>query len=107
MTSPTLPPIRHVVFHTPGPAWQTGVDFRQQPGVREHVQHYAKFYEAGKLEIGGPFLIPDTGGMMVATKAVSREELEAFAAEDPAVKSGLLRYEVRPWFNPMDRAEPD
>lgn len=105
MTQPTPPPIRQVVFHTPGPAWQYGVDFRQQPGVREHVQHYANFYEAGKLEMGGPFLLPDAGGMMVATKDVSAEELEAYAAADPAVKAGLLKYEIRPWFNPMDRKD--
>jgi uncharacterized protein YciI len=102
MTNPTTPPIRHVVIHTPGPTWLYGVDFRQQPGVGDHVQHYFQLYEQGKLEIGGPFLIPDAGGMMVTTKSVSREEIEAFAADDPAVKSGLLKYEVRPWYNPMD-----
>jgi hypothetical protein len=31
------------------------------------------------------------------------EELIAFAAEDPAVQSGLLEYAVRPWYTPMDR----
>jgi hypothetical protein len=35
--------------------------------------------------------------MMVATKDVSQEELEALAASDPAVQSGLLIYEIRPW----------
>lgn len=40
--------------------------------------------------------------MMVATKDVSQQELEAFAAADPAVQSGLLRYEVRPWLTAME-----
>ena len=39
--------------------------------------------------------------MMVATRAVSQEELETFAA-DPAVQSGLLLYEVRPWLTAME-----
>ena len=40
--------------------------------------------------------------MMVATKDVSQEELDTFAADDPAVRSGLLIYEVRPWLTAME-----
>ena len=99
----TSRPVRHVVIHKPGPRWQYGVDFREQPGVSEHVQHYLKLHEQGKLELGGPFLLPDLGGMMVATKEVTLAELEAFAAADPAAKSGLLVYEIRPWLTAMER----
>lgn len=102
MSNPTPPSIRYVVFHTPGPKWQHGVDFREQDGVRNHVRHYLKFHDQGKLELGGPFLLQDAGGMMVATKDVSPQELESFAAADPAVQSGLLLYEVRPWLTAME-----
>ena len=102
MTEQPARPIRYVVIHKPGPKWQYGVDFRQQEGVGEHDQHYLKLHEQGKLQLGGPFLIPDMGGMMVATKDVTQEEIEAFAAADPAVKSGLLIYEVRPWMTAME-----
>jgi len=102
MSNPTSPLIRYVVFHQPGPKWQSGVDFREQDGVSEHVQHYLKLHEQGKLEFGGPFLLQDAGGMMVATKDVSQGEIEAFAAADPAVQSGLLIYEVRPWLTAME-----
>jgi uncharacterized protein YciI len=95
-------PIRYLVFHRPGPKWQYGLDFREQAGVGEHVQHYLRLHEQGKLELGGPFLSQDAGGMMVATKDVSQEELEAFAAVDPAVQSGLLTYEIRPWLTAME-----
>lgn len=103
MSNPTPPSIRYVLFHKPGPKWQYGVDFRQQYGVREHVEHYLKFHELGKLEMGGPFLLQDAGGMMVATRDVSGEELESFAAADPAVEAGLLIYEIRPWLTAMER----
>ena len=93
--------LRQVVFHSPGENWQHGVDFREQPGVMEHVQHYAKLFEQGKLFRGGPFTDPDSGGMMIATQEVSRDELMAFAAEDPAVLSGLLTFEVRTWYVAM------
>ena len=102
MTDQPARPIRYVVIHKPGPKWQYGVDFRQQEGVGEHVQHYLKLYQQGKLELGGPFLLPDMGGMMVTTKEVSQEEIEAFAVDDPAIKSGLLIYEVRPWMTAME-----
>jgi uncharacterized protein YciI len=99
---PNPPAIHYVVFHKPGPAWQYEVDFRGQEGVGQHVQHYLKLHQEGKLELGGPFLVPDTSGMMVATKEVSQEELEAFAASDPAVQIGLLIYEIRPWLTAME-----
>lgn len=104
MTAPSSRPIRYVIIHKPGPKWQYGVDYRQQEGVGEHVQHYLKLHQQGKLQLGGPFLLPDVGGMMVTTKNVSLEEIEAFAAEDPAVKLGLLIYEIRPWMTAMEHA---
>jgi hypothetical protein len=66
MSNSTSPSVRYVVFHTPGPNWQYGVGFREQTGVREHVEHYLKFHEQGKLELGGPFLVQDAGGMTLA-----------------------------------------
>jgi hypothetical protein len=41
--------------------------------------------------------------MMVAVPGYPMEDLIAFAARDPAVQSGLLEYEVRPWFTAMDQ----
>ena len=90
-----------VVIHSPGPKWQKGVDFREQPGVMDHVHHYAKLHEQGKLLHGGPFVDADAGGMMIATDNVSREELEQFAAQDPAIIAGLLNYEVKTWYMAM------
>jgi len=38
-------------------------------------------HEQEKLELGGPFLLLDPGGMMVAAKEVPQEELEVGAAQ--------------------------
>ena len=89
--------VRYVVFHLPGPAWVPGKSLFEQEGVREHVSHYRKLLDAGKLAYGGPHPDERGGGMMIPTAAVSEEELRAFAAQDPAVQSGLLRFEIRPW----------
>ena len=97
--------IRHVVLHSPGPAWKAGKNLFEQVGVREHVDHYHKLLAEGKLEMGGPHLDERGGGMMIPSAGVDEEELRRFAAEDPAVRSGLLRVEVRPWLVGM-RAEP-
>jgi uncharacterized protein YciI len=94
--------IYHVVLHHPGPKWQPGVDFRQQEGIAAHVTHYARWHSQAKLHMGGPFLDVDRGGMMVAERNVTREELEAYAAEDPAVQSGLLTFEIIVWYVPME-----
>ena len=102
MSTPTSRRVRFVVFHRPGPTWKPGIDFREQEGVGDHVQHYLKFHEKGKLELGGPFLVQDVGGMMVATREVTQEELQAYAAADPAVLSGLLVFEIRPWLTAME-----
>lgn len=103
MSDANMEKVRYVILHFPGPAWQTGVDFREQPGAMDHAQYNAGWFEAGKMEMGGPYLTPDSGGMMIPTADMSEEEVEAFAAADPAVASGLLTYEVRPWYVAMDR----
>jgi uncharacterized protein YciI len=95
--------LRQVVFHSPGPNWKSGVSFREQPGVMKHVQHYAKLYEQDKLLFGGPFTDPDSGGMMIAATSVTREELEEFAASDPAILNGLLTFEVKTWYVAMTK----
>ena len=94
---------RFVVMHAPGPRWRAGAPPFEQDGIAEHVSHYRTLLEAGKLEMGGPFTDAGGGGMMIVSPDVSRDEIEAFAAADPAVRSGLLRFDVRPWIVGMKR----
>jgi uncharacterized protein YciI len=96
------PPIRFVAFHRPGPAWEGGTEFSEQSGVREHVAHYAAAMDAGHLERGGPF-IDSSGGMMVFALGVARSLAEEIAQSDPAVQSGLLLVDVRPWLAALTR----
>ena len=98
-----MKPTQFVVVHSPGPAWKSGVAAFEQPGLQLHAAHYAQLLKQGKLVMGGPFLDARSGGIMIAHPAVSEEELSAFAADDPAVKSGLLTFEVRPWLAGLHR----
>ena len=90
-------PTQFVAFHVPGPNWRKGVPLNAQPGVREHIEHYRKLFQAGKLAMGGPFLDDAGGGMMIAASGVDRDEFVAFVAADPAVVNGLMTFQVRPW----------
>ena len=92
-----MKPSQFVVVHSTGPSWKAGVPAFEQEGLQLHVAHYAGLLKQGKLVMGGPFLDAKSGGIMIAEPGVSEEELRAFAAADPAVKSGLLTFEVRPW----------
>ncbi len=67
-----------------------------QPGVDEHAAHYAEALSSGHLERGGPFL-DSSGGMMVFAPHVTRAVAEEVATSDPAVYSGLLLVDVKPW----------
>jgi uncharacterized protein len=69
-----------------------------------HLRHMFTLRERGQLTLFGP--VDGAGalrGIGVLT-VPTREEAEALMANDPAVASGRLRVEVRPWFAmPGDR----
>jgi len=94
---------RHVIFHTPGPTWLPGKSLFDQEGVQDHVNHYRKLHSDGRLFMGGPFLDAAGGGMMISEEGISEKELSEFAQADPAVKSGLLIAELRPWLVGMKK----
>ncbi|WP_158219807.1 YciI family protein [Ideonella sp. A 288] len=95
--------IRFVIFHAPGPRWQAGKGMFDQEGLQGHLDHYRKLHADGKLALGGPHLDDQGGGMMIPEAGLTKEELTAFAEADPAVASGLLRVQVRPWLVGMKK----
>lgn len=88
-------PIYYVLMHSPGPAWQKGVQGTRQPGIEVHIEYMSGLLEKEQLLLGGPFL-DDSGGIMILT-VNSLEAAEAIAREDPAVQRGLLNVVVKPW----------
>ncbi len=93
-----------VLVHTPGPAWKSGVGFRDQPGIADHVRYMDAFLARGVLIMAGPFL--DNSGGMAIFHTASLEEAQRLANDDPTVKNGLLRVTVRPWLAVMDSRPP-
>jgi len=95
--------VRFVVVHHPGPKWADDVPLFEQRGLQAHIDHFRAWFGQGKLTMGGPFLSPGAVGMMIPEAGVTREEIEAFAAADPAVDAGLLAFEVREWLVGMKK----
>jgi myo-inositol-1(or 4)-monophosphatase len=66
---------------------------------REHLAYIRRQKEAGKYLLSGPFADgADPRGILVI-RADSMEEAESLCAADPAVRAGVLRMEIRPWYS--------
>lgn len=100
------PERRLVVIHSPGPAWELGLPLTQQLGIHDHRAHYATLLDAGQLEFGGPFVDGAGGGMMICKPGLDEDSLRTHALTDPAVESGLLQFEIRPWIMALGTVAP-
>jgi uncharacterized protein YciI len=90
------PETRAVFLVHPGPANPPGKSLMENPQIRDHAMHMVKLFQTGKMTRGGPFT-DGSGGIGIAAKGVSTEELTLLLAEDPAAKAGLVTYEVKTW----------
>lgn len=81
-------------LHSPGPAWN-----HDQPVFRQdwtaHLAYMQELRDSGQLMLGGPF--KDDSGAFGIVKAESVDQARALVEADPAVESGLVMVEVRPW----------
>ncbi len=65
---------------------------------RAHLDNIGKMDEAGKLALAGPFL--DNGDIrgIYIFNVTTLEEAEELTNSDPAIQSGSLVMELRPWY---------
>ena len=89
--------VRLIIFHVPGRAWDRSVEPASQAGVMDHVSYLQKLKGDGLIEYSGPFLKEGAGGMILTASGVTAEQAQAMGDHDPAVKSGLITFEVREW----------
>ena len=74
---------------------------------RAHLAHLFALEAVGRLRLFGPVLdAGDLRGIGVVT-VPTRAEAEALVADDPAVRSGRLLLEIRPWFTLPAGALPE
>lgn len=97
-----------VAFQTPGPNWVQGVKYNEQPGFMDHVGYMIEMQEKGLTVLSGPFMEKAGGlngvladGGMTIFKATDLEEATKIGTDDPTVKSGLLKVEVKMMWVPF------
>lgn len=83
-----------LVIYKPGAAWIKGKPVSEQP-LKEHGKYLLGLYKSGILRFAGPFA-DDTGGAAVL-EVSSEKEAKNLLDQDPAVKVGVMVYEMRPW----------
>jgi uncharacterized protein YciI len=93
---------RFVVFYSPGPAFDHAKGLVEQPGIRAHGQYLQSLLAQGRLVMAGPFMDNSNGGMSIL-EAASLDEARALVGDDPTVKAGLLKVEVKPWLTAFSR----
>jgi uncharacterized protein YciI len=94
--------MKYVVNLTLGPSWKPGVPIRKQgPSMGEHLETMRKLYEAGVVELGGPF--EDESGGIVIFEAETIEQVTAAMCVDPAVVAGVLGFDVKRLHAVFDR----
>lgn len=92
-----MPERRLVVIHSPGPDWELGLPLSQQVSLQGHGAHFAEWLKDGRLQMAGPFVDGAGGSLMICRPGVDEELLRRHAQADPAVESGQLQFEIRPW----------
>lgn len=71
---------------------------RRTPYRDEHLERIATARDAKRIVMAGAVGDPPRGALIVFSEAVDREEIEAFAAEDPYVRAGLVTgRRIEPW----------
>lgn len=83
-------PLFAIVYRA-GPAWKPGIPMKDQ-GLRDHFYYVKALHERGDIVYAGA-LGPD-GGLMIF-HAGDQATAEAIATNDPAVKTGIFRADVR------------
>jgi uncharacterized protein YciI len=90
------PETRAVFVVYPGPSNPPDKSLMDNPQIRDHAMHMIKLFKTGKITRGGPFT-DGTGGIGIAAKDVTVEDLTTLLADDPAAKAGIITYEVKTW----------
>ena len=66
---------------------------------REHRAYMRRQKELGHYVLSGPFADSADPRGQVVMRVESIEEAQAIVAADPAVRAGVLRVEIRPWYS--------
>ena len=80
----------YIVHFTTGPAWKQDRPFAEQEGANEHSRNMQRLRREGKILFGARYADKGMVILRVASEKEAREEIE----RDPAMSSGVFRYEI-------------
>jgi uncharacterized protein YciI len=86
-----------------GRAWEQNSALGEQKLVGEHMAYLGRLIEAGEVTQAGPVIGLDDGpsadGLIaLIVYAVDAGRAREIAEDDPAVRSGLITLDIRPWY---------
>ncbi len=92
-----------VAVYRRGPGWVDARALEDQPTLAEHIAYLTAAVRAGALVHAGPFhelgaQVHDDPVGLVVFAGEARDLGEAFVADDPAVRSGVLECEIFRWY---------
>jgi uncharacterized protein YciI len=94
--------VHFVIFHWPGPVWNSKLSPLEQPGVGDHRDYMLQIMARGDVDLGGPFLDAGGGGMAITRAGMTEAEAVALCEADPGIRSGLITFELRKWLKTLD-----
>jgi uncharacterized protein YciI len=97
-----------VVFHSPGAKWVKGTPYNEQPEFMTRVNYISGLHDQGKIILSGPFMESPGGlsgkladGGMAIIKAADLKEATKLGTDDPTVKSGMLKADIKTLWVPF------
>ena len=87
-----------VVINEQGPAWEPATPMREQPGWSAHAAFMNALVDDRVVLLGGPVGSGRSHRALLVLRAPDEASLRARLAEDPWMRSGVLRLgDVLPW----------
>mgnify|MGYP003583853041 CR=1 FL=1 len=101
-------PHLYVVFQSPGPKWVDGTPYNEQPEFMDHANYISSCHDKGQVVLSGPFMKEEGGlegkledGGFTIFKAANFAEATKLGTEDPTVKSGMLKVDIKTLWVPF------
>jgi|SRR5436190_6438945 len=82
-----------------GPQWDSTKEVDRNSIFKRHFANVISLLDSGKAIVAGPFQDESDLAGIYILRSASTEEAKTWVDADPAVKAGLLVFEMHPWWS--------